>query len=281
VVHRSIRAGAALAAAAVIAAGPAVGTAVAVDPPAATPSVASSTDDRSLHLQGVLNARDIGGYRTTDGRVVKTGLVFRSGELSKATDTDLAALTGRTLVFDDDLRTGYERALAPDRVPAGATPHVDDVIGQAPPQVIVSSFFAGPDLYRAFITAPGADRAFAAVLHDIIDAGGADVGSTAGDGTAGTVLYHCTAGKDRTGWMSAVLLTILGVDRATVNYDYLLSNYYRNASPNDSLDGVAQPALDAAFDQVNQSYGSFDNYAHRGLGLTAADIAALKAKMLE
>ncbi|MGY2062110.1 tyrosine-protein phosphatase, partial [Nocardia gipuzkoensis] len=204
-----------------IALGPAVGSALAVDPPAATSSVVSGLDDRSLHLQGVLNARDLGGYRTTDGRVVRSGLVFRTGELSKATDADLAALSERRVRYVDDLRMGVERVIAADRIPAGAQGHWDDIIGQAPPQVMASAFAAGPDLYRAFITAPGANQGFANVVHDIL---------TTDDGA---VLYHCTAGKDRTGWMSAVLLTLLGVDRQTVTYDYLLSSFYRNAGPND------------------------------------------------
>lgn len=244
-----------------------MGTALAADPPAATSSVVVNTDNRSLGLQGVLNARDAGGYRTTDGRDVRTGLVFRSGDLSKATDADLANLTGRDLKVVDDLRTSFERGMSPDRVPAGAQENYDDIIGQAPPQVLASTLSAGSDLYRAFITAPGANDGFANVLRDIAY-------------TDGSVLFHCTAGKDRTGWTSAVLLTILGVDRETVKYDYLLSNYYRGASENDALNGVVPSALDAAFDQVNQSYGSFDNYVRDGLKLTDGDIAALKAKLL-
>ncbi|NNH71210.1 tyrosine-protein phosphatase [Nocardia uniformis] len=244
-----------------------MGTALAVDPPAATSSVVVDTDSRSLHLQGVLNARDAGGYRTTDGHSVRTGLVYRSGDLSKATDADLADLTGREVKVVDDLRTSFERAMSPDRVPAGAQENVDDIIGQAPPQVLASTLSAGSDLYRAFITAPGANDGFANVLRDIAY-------------SDGSVLFHCTAGKDRTGWTAAVLLTILGVDRDTVMYDYLLSNYYRGASENDALNGVVASALDASFDQVDKSYGSFDNYVRDGLQLTDGDITALKSKLL-
>ncbi|MEU0538390.1 tyrosine-protein phosphatase [Nocardia sp. NPDC005978] len=244
---------------------PAVAT---VNPPASTNAVLVDPAARSLHLQGVVNARDAGGYRTIDGRTVRTGLVYRTGELSKATDIDLADLSGRAVKSVHDLRTGIEQQLmGADRIPAGATAYHNDVIGQAPPEVMASTLTAGTDLYRAFITAPGANQAFADVLRDIAHNDGA-------------VLFHCTAGKDRTGWTSAVLLSILGVDRATVNYDYLLSNYFRNAQADDAMNGVVQSALDAAFDQANQSYGSFDNYVRDGLGLTDADVAALKAKML-
>ncbi|MVU82802.1 protein-tyrosine-phosphatase [Nocardia sp. ET3-3] len=239
-----------------------------VEPPARTSAVVVGVDERALPLPGVENARDVGGYRTVDGRRIRTGLVYRSGELSTASDSALAYLTGHDLKVDDDLRLRSEITEAPDRVATGAAYRNADVVGQASPQVIASAQNAGPDLYRAFITTPGANEGFASVLHDIIDT------------TDGTVLYHCTSGKDRTGWTTAILLTVLGVDRDTVYYDYLLSNYYRGAAPGDTANGVVPGALDAAFDQVDQSYGSFRNYVRDGLKLTDADTTALKEKML-
>ncbi|MCU1640294.1 MAG: Protein-tyrosine-phosphatase [Nocardia sp.] len=240
----------------------------AVQPPAATGNVVLNIADRSLNLQGVVNARDAGGYKTADGHTVRTGLVYRTGDLSKSTDADLADLTSRDVKAVHDLRTSYEQQfMGVDKVPAGATEYHNDIIGQAPPQVMASTLMAGTDLYRAFITAPGASQGFSDVLRDIAYNDGA-------------VLFHCSAGKDRTGWTSAVLLTILGVDHDTVQYDYLLSNYYRGAKDGDMLNGVTASALAAAFDQVNQSYGSFDNYVHEGLKLTDADVSALKAKLL-
>jgi protein-tyrosine phosphatase len=262
-VRRSVRIPVALAAGLTVAFGPVTGVALA-DPVSVADPV---TFDRALNLQGVLNGRDAGGYHTTDGRWVRTGLVYRTGQLDKATPADLAVLANRHVRVIDDLRTVYERSVATDRVPAGAVANWNDVIGQAPPQTLVTILTGGNDLYRAFITAPGANEAVASVLRDIID-------------TDGAVLFHCTAGKDRTGWTSAVLLTILGVDRDTVTQDYLLSNQYRNAGPNDPLNGVSAAWLDAAFDQANQRYGSFDNYVRDGLHLSATDIATLKAKLL-
>lgn len=262
-VRRSVRLPVALAAGLTVAFGP-VAAVAAADPVSVADPV---TFDRALNLQGVQNGRDAGGYRTADGHWVRTGLVYRTGQLNNATPADLAVLTDRQVRVVDDLRTVYERTIAADRLPAGAVANWNDVIGQAPPQTLVTTLTGGNDLYRAFITAPGANEAFASVLRDIID-------------TDGAVLFHCTAGKDRTGWTSAVLLTILGVDRDTVTQDYLLSNQYRNAGPNDPLNGVSAAWLDAAFDQANQSYGSFDNYVREGLKLSATDVAALKAKLL-
>ncbi|WP_433733501.1 tyrosine-protein phosphatase [Nocardia sp. CA-129566] len=262
-VSRTLRVPVALAAGLTVAFGPAAGVAPA-DPVGVADTV---TFDRSLNLQGVQNGRDAGGYRTTDGHWVRTGLVYRTGQLNNATPADLAVLSERQVRVVDDLRTVYERTIAADRLPAGAVANWADVIGQAPPQTLVTTLTGGDDLYRAFITAPGANQAFAVVLRDIVD-------------TDGAVLFHCTAGKDRTGWTAAVLLTILGVDRDTVTQDYLLSNQYRNASPNDPLNGVSAAWLDAAFDQANRIYGSFDNYVRDGLKLSTAEVAALQAKLL-
>lgn len=260
---RLIRAAAALTAGAALFVGGPAGAAL-----AAPPAVAAADIDHSLHLEGAPNARDVGGYTTVDGKTVKTGTVFRTDALDKLTPADLAKLEGWNVKVVDDLRTVYERALQPDKLPAGATSNWYDVLGQAP----ITTAFDLESAYVAFIDAPGAGEAFASVLRDIRE-------------TDGAVLYHCSAGKDRTGWTTAVLLTILGVDRATVNADYMLTNEYVDESGSSitgslSGDGVKQEWLDTAFATADEKYGSFDNYVHQGLGLTDNDIAALKAKLL-
>ncbi|MFE3292479.1 tyrosine-protein phosphatase [Rhodococcus sp. NPDC059234] len=260
---RVIRVAAAVAAGAALFVGGPVGAAL-----AAPVTVTAADIDHSLHLEGAPNARDVGGYTTTDGKTVKTGMVFRTDALNKLTPADLTKLESWNVKVVDDLRTVYERALQPDKVPAGAKSNWYDVLGKAPINTLTDLQLA----YVAFIEAPGANEAFASVLRDIRD-------------TDGTVLYHCSAGKDRTGWTTAVLLTILGVDRATVNADYMLTNQYATDSGSSSSSsltggGVKQEWLDSAFATADKHYGSFDNYVHQGLGLTDNDIAALKAKLL-
>jgi len=208
--------------------------------------------DPSLHLQGAVNARDVGGYRTSDGRTVRTGMVFRSNTIARLTATDLAILEARDVRVIEDLRTASERVQAPDRVPVGAVDHWNDVLAPAPA--------AG----SAFLTMP-ANRAFGNVLRDIAGADGA-------------VLYHCSAGKDRTGWMTAVLLTVLGVDRTTVNRDFLLSNVYLRSPV--GRPSVTINELDDLFAAVTRRYGSFDAYIHQGLGLSDVDVATVKLKLL-
>ncbi|RCG22702.1 protein-tyrosine-phosphatase [Streptomyces reniochalinae] len=112
------------------------------------------------------------------------------------------------------------------------------------------------------------------------------------DGEA--VLYHCTAGKDRTGWASAALLTALGVPRSTVVRDYLASNRYLTAynrqarahlpdaveDAYEPLLGVRKTYLAASFARVERDYGSFDHYLSSGLRLDSDDLAALRGELL-
>jgi len=110
----------------------------------------------------------------------------------------------------------------------------------------------------------------------------------------GAVVYHCSAGKDRTGWATAVLLTALGVPRETVMADYLASNGYlveknramfsamppQQAAKLEPVFTVRAAYLNAAFDEVDKRYGSFDRYLKEGLGLDAVALARLRARFL-
>ncbi|WP_240799251.1 tyrosine-protein phosphatase [Streptomyces sp. A0958] len=93
--------------------------------------------------------------------------------------------------------------------------------------------------------------------------------------TSGATVFHCSAGKDRTGWGTAVLLTLLGVPRETVEADFLASNQY-TGNPR----AVELSWLRAAFAEVDHIYGDFDTYVREGLKLDAATVTTLRAKML-
>lgn len=254
------------------------------DPLASPPGVtiaalapASAPAEHSLHLASLPNGRDLGGYTTAEGRTTRSGVALRSGALNKLSDGDAAALqqTGLTKIID--LRTGIERAVQPDRVPAGAHELWLNVVGDDP--LTLPALVDMPRLYRMFVTDPDAREAFRQAVLDI----------AYGDGAG---LFHCSAGKDRTGWLAAVLLTLVGVDRTTVYDDYLASNELIG----DGMAGSAAPALDAAgstfinrvergwldtsFAAADEVYGGFDGYARAGLGLTDADIDALKSRLL-
>ncbi|MCX4688815.1 tyrosine-protein phosphatase [Kitasatospora purpeofusca] len=243
--------------------------------------------DRSLHLASAPNFRDAGGYRTADGQWVRMGVVYRSGDLSKLTDQDLAKLRrlGVRTVFD--LRTPGEQKTAPDRIPAGATAVNANVLGVADtgafnvtsPQAAVQAMV---DAERTMVSADSARTAYHSVLNALVERNDENV------------LFHCTAGKDRTGWASAALLTALGVPRETVEADYLASNTYRAAEIAATLaqlppayQAIYKPLLDvrseylaAGFDEVQRKFGSFDGYLKSGLGLDKRDLRDLRSQLL-
>ena len=167
----------------------------------------------------------------------------------------------------DDFRTVVERTLSQDRLPNGARSNWFDVIGTNPANL--PALVDMPTMYALMVTDPGASRAFHDALVNVAN-------------TDGAVLYHCSAGKDRTGWMTAVLLTVLGVSRTDVNADYMLSNQYLTGPRTGSafIDGVEQSWLDTSFATVDRVYGNFDNYVRDGLQLSEDDVAQLRDTLL-
>ncbi len=246
------------------------------------------TADRSLHLATAPNFRDIGGYRTADGHWVKMGLVYRSDQLDRLSDPDLAKIGRLAPSLDVDLRTAAERQRGPDRLPPGAELLVADVLGTSGPSSAMAKIASPQDAVdflvadnRRFVSSPSAQSAYAGLFARL-------------QGPSGAVVYHCSAGKDRTGWATAVLLSALGVPRETVMADYLASNAYladknraafsrmpaasvANLTP---IFTVRAAYLDAAFDEVDRRYGSFRRYLRDGLGIDDADLARLKARFL-
>ncbi|MFE9488645.1 tyrosine-protein phosphatase [Streptomyces sp. NPDC006641] len=237
--------------------------------------------ERSLGIDSARNFRDIGGYRTTDGRWVRPGLVYRSNKLNSLTDTEQQRLLSQHLTLDVDLRNAVERHDDPDRVPAGVTYQVADVVSlnhgirfhdsalMTLAEAIAAGLFSGSsDLgqsigYPFMVNFVGADYAF----RDLVTA--------VATNDSGATVYHCSSGKDRTGWSTAVLLTLLGVPRETVEADFLASNDYLG-----NPKAVELSWLRAAFDEVDHLYGDFDTYVREGLRLDDATVAALRTKLL-
>ncbi|AZG45985.1 tyrosine-protein phosphatase [Gordonia insulae] len=271
--------------------------------PTATP-VASAAPSGAASLGiSAANARDVGGYATRTGAIVATGVVYRSNALNTVTDLDKQKLTRLGITHIIDVRSPNEAAANPDNLPpARYTPRpiwnpdddfyvkVNRIIGAGPvgQREALGSGRAAQmmrDYYRWMVTDPGARHQIGTTLRDIA--------------TATTpLLYHCTSGKDRTGLISAVLLTALGVPEPLVYRDYLASNE-RLAAGNTAqmaalvdhglvtdpslfapILGVQRDFLAASFDQIRRSYGSFGRYLTRGLGLDASTMKALSATML-
>lgn len=239
-------------------------------------------------LEGGSNFRDLGGYRTRDGRAVRRGAVFRSAHLGNLTQVDranLGRLGVRTIV---DLRGVSEAAETPHRVDGidcrivGA--HIEPGVGEKI-RGAVADGTASPHLMMQFLTdhyrdyprrcAPGFRTLFA----------------TLSDGTHRPLVFHCTAGKDRTGFASALLLTLLGVPWETVMDDYLRTNelWTGHVGRYPELDIDTRAAiveartayLEAAFDVVRADFGGPEQFAERALSLDGASRERLKADLLD
>ncbi len=253
---------------------------------------------RVLKIPGVRNLRDLGGYKTLDGRTVKWGRLFRSGRLSDLPSRGLDILSEIDFYAIIDFRSTYEVQRQPDRVPDGPAfihlPVMDEANREMSREIrrrIQDSHFDGFDpsslILKAYQQFPTEfTPAYKTFMENVRDSGGAPV------------LWHCTAGKDRTGYAAAILLRLFGVDQSTIDEDYLLSNQhvklinkrvlaaimaggfkaYRMIKP---LLGVQIQWLKASFETIDKEWGSFEIYTREGLGLTDSDINRIKDIYLE
>jgi len=254
----------------------------------------------------VPNFRDLGGHTTRDGDRVRPGLVYRSTELSRLSPSDayrLRALGVRTVY---DLRTDGERRHAPEaeRLPVDIEYVVADVVGdsegESPMRIFAhlespgaghaafgegraEAMFRGN--YRGFVRNPPARAAYARLFAGIADR------------SRLPAIFHCSTGKDRTGWAAAALLTLLGVSEKVVLRDFLASTaalrpvmsplvarYVAGggrAADLSALVGVLPVYLQDAFDEMHVTYGTIERYFADGLGLDAATQGLLRATLLE
>jgi len=244
-------------------------------------------------LAGMDNFRDIAGtttaYTTRHDGVMRAGVFYRANALTP-TAADLAVLNGLGISDVYDLRTPSEIADTPDTLPAGAHYTNIDIIGSTTSGSNITniSFSSAAqarammeETNRAFVSDAGMRGQFTVLFNELASADGA-------------ALFHCTAGKDRTGWTAAVLLSIAGVDDATIMSNYLATNDYTAARVAATLAampasmaevyapllGVEASYLQAGLDEVTAEYGSMDNYLKQGLGLTQETIYVLRGKMV-
>lgn len=268
----------------------------------------AAAESQTLHLSGIENARELGGYVMKDGRTVKKGLLLRSGKLSKATKEDTESLQNTyqlgTVV---DFRTSAEIESAPDPEIAGVKNMQIQVLDETDSQTnasITGIYGADPvtDIIKLvengtlsddmYVTTAFSQKAqdgyrefFQVLLHNK-------------EGKA--VLWHCTGGKDRAGVAAALVLSALGADEETILADFQLTNDFlaskieymgteaakQTDDPNviegvKTLTGVSVDFMKKMLDSINSEYGSVNHYLTEEIGLTADDITALKDIYLE
>ncbi|MCH2185682.1 tyrosine-protein phosphatase [Myxococcota bacterium] len=251
----------------------------------------SHVEQRHLALEGAPNFRDLGGYPTEDGRSVKWGLFYRSDNLHGLTDADLERLSRLGIRLVCDFRSAAERADEPDRLPEIDTPAVAELdiwdqtfstehlraklrTGEIHDMDLGQLLVKGNRLFASRF-APVYARMFELIrLPENLP-----------------VVVHCTAGKDRAGFAAALILRVLGVSLETVYEDFMLTNFYM-AEEIDSmifsvrastlfrmdeeqlrpLMGVERRYLEAAFDEIDTRYGSFDEYRREALGISDQEL---------
>ncbi len=262
--------------------------------------VAERESHRLLNFEGIANFRDLGGYPTADGRQVKWGVLYRTGTLTDASNADLKGLAQLKLNTLIDFRSSVEKQEEPNHLPdpigfsVVEIPTLDDgnqaIVGEIMERIETGNFEEfDPDQLmleanRQFATT--FTPQFRQYIHTVLDADGAPIA------------WHCSAGKDRAGFAAAILLRILGVPQDLVIQDYMASKQhtldarrsqlmvlrlFKGKEAADKLAilmGVEEAWLNAAFEEIDISWGSFDNYVRQGLDLDEADVAQLKAQLL-
>jgi protein-tyrosine phosphatase len=240
---------------------------------------------RHLNLQGASNFRDLGGYPTADGRSTRWRHIFRSNHLGQLTAADIEIIRALGVRSAFDFRGVEERAGSVCRmseIAVHSLPIEPTVVATLRAR-LAKGTLTGPvaleimrDSYRNYVRHN--TQSFRALFGHLLE-------------DRAPLVIHCTAGKDRTGFASALILHALGVSDEVIAEDYLLTNqfYRRDLSaaadlPEDvvaAIGSVEASYLDAGFDAVRAEYGDLETYLRDGLRLGAAERTALKERYLQ
>ncbi|MQS53282.1 tyrosine-protein phosphatase [Companilactobacillus mishanensis] len=258
---------------------------------------ATQNTRRILDLEAGINFRELGGYQTTSGQSVKYHKALRSAGLGDLTNNDLTYLKDYGVKTDVDFRSQSEIDKKPDRLPDGAKyislPVFSDDQTEASKiqdSVIPEIDFDPADgynhmleVYRNMIMEDQSREAYRGFFNELLG------NSKDND----VVLFHCTAGKDRTGMGAVFFLYTLGVPLPTIKEDYLLTNQAskgyvanllkqveeRDPSLVESIKAlmtVNENYLNVAQKAIEETSGSLDNYIRTDLGVSDHEVADLK-----
>ena len=254
-----------------------------------------SEEYRLLPMDGAFNTRELGGYKTTDGKSVKWGMLFRSDKLSDISENDQLYLHSLGIKRIVDFRSEGEKTEDPDIIPEGInyieTPiNVDGAMRSKIEAVLkgetnkeVKSFLV--DANKEFVT--NYTSVYEDFLRGLID-------------EDGPTLFHCTAGKDRAGFAAAITLIALGVSKEDVIEDYMKTNIFTKDKIDEMIDkiklmslyqadaeilrpliGVERIYIETAFKTAEEKYGSLENFIREGLNISDEEIQILRNKFIE
>jgi protein-tyrosine phosphatase len=242
--------------------------------------------NRSVPLSGASNFRDLGGYTGHAGQTVAWRKLFRSDHLGLLSSDDIAQINQLKVARVLDFRGATERTAQVCAIPSARVHSlaIEPTVVQAIQALLEEGRGIQPEdavhlmqqTYRAFVhdNSPRFAELFAHLLED--DA---------------PLVFHCTAGKDRTGFAAALILRALGVSEAVVMQDYLLTNelfrppeLVSSHAPVEVRNVIARVQtgfLDAAFEAVNNSHGSVEQYLERAMRLDSKQQQRLRALYLQ
>ena len=264
--------------------------------------------EQTLNMSSISHARELGGYKTRDGKTVRKGVLLRSAALTDASQDELNSLINDyNLSAVIDLRANYELAEEPEPVIDGIAQYNFKIMDEqlmAGRAASISDILTDPNVdpitrMTAILKAEViSDQMYVEFLQgDIGKAGYRDFFRVLLETPEGSaVLWHCTNGKDRTGVAAMLLLGVLNVDDETIMKDFLLTNtffeaeisamrnqlktYIQDESMLEELlvagKGVYAPYMQNALDYINENYGNIPSYVKTELGLTDADIVKLQ-----
>jgi protein-tyrosine phosphatase len=256
--------------------------------------------ERLIPFDGSHNFRDLGGYATRDGRRVRWGKIFRSDHLAELSERDLAYFSELGIRLVCDFRSGVEVADQPNRLPEHNPPvQINPALSGTAlmPKEIETAIRSGnPDKLNFRQLLVDGNR-FMAI--EALDQYRALMRSLEREECV-PLLFHCTAGKDRTGVGAALILLVLGVPEETVMQDYLLTAAYTHDRVEKMLVGIRVDSsfrvdadeirpimsarrefLQAALDSMRDGYGTIDHYLEKALLLTRERRDAMCSRLLE
>ena len=265
---------------------------------------------QEITFDGIPNARELGGYRMTDGRAIRHGLLLRGGHLAYASDEDILRLSDEFHVRHVfDFRSETEREFAPDREIPGSKStwmptldmYTDQKIESFPPEAyrdlpkfLLSAAFTdkgkqlAAELYPSMIDNEYTQLQYASFMQQVINT------------PDGAIYWHCSQGKDRTGIGAAFLLAALGAGTDLIIEDFNLSN----EAYKDLLDDVRQKVKELGggedeleviqafigvstrnflhtLDIIDEKYGGMSSYLNNQLLVSESDMAKLQDRFLE
>lgn len=251
------------------------------------PEYGKTNIENDIEIKKVNNFRTLGNLKNIEGKILKEGKFYRSGDLYHLKNSSFKELEKLGVKEIIDLRNEKEISKKPDHLPENiiykkysAFEDQGDQLSQAKKLVLKGKVNASDadkrmvDFYRDYVTEN--PETIKKIITEILESNQ-------------PVLYHCTAGKDRTGIITALIMSVLKFDKETIYNNYLLSNNYRKQLVEkrlklantlhfiypkmdlkvlEKLSWIETNYLDAAFDEINKKYGSTDAYIQQVLGIS-------------